>query len=205
MFTRPLNVKCYRVHRFWIMLTSVLEYILFAPVDHNFSCDGLLYISLCHFHSLVFKWLNLNHSPSLCDCRSLSLPITVKQVSLLLITGCIRTGLGYPDSKIPRAPWMTHVCASHRPHVGCHWSMHTGVCNNFPRGTHGFCLSKDPHGTQMKPMCICHLYGPCWATMWLPLWGHTRAATKGADWSMQQLSMWGPCVLPLKSTHMGPT
>ena len=86
------------------MLTSVLDYILFAPVDHNFSCDGLLYISLCHFHSLVFKWLNLNHSPSLCDCHSLSLPITVKQVSLLLITGCFRTGLGYPDSKIPRAP-----------------------------------------------------------------------------------------------------
>ena len=103
----------------------------------------------------------------------------MKQVSLLLITGCFRTGLGYPDSKIPRAPWMTHVCASHGPHVGCHWSMHTWVSNNFPRGTHGFCLSKDPHGTQMKPMCNCHLYGPCWATMWLPLWGHTWAATKG--------------------------
>ena len=126
MFTRPLNVKWYGIHRFWIVLTSVLDYILFAWVDHNFSCDGLLYIFLCHFHSLVFKWLNLNHSPSLCDCHSPSLPVTVKRVSLLFTTGSFPTGLGYPDSKIPRAPWM-HVwplmghmwAATNR----AHWSM----------------------------------------------------------------------------------
>ena len=78
---------------------------------------------------------------------------------------------------------------------------HTGVCHNFPRGAHVFCLSKDPHGTRMKPMCVCRLYCPCWANVWLPLWGHTWTATHGAHWSMQQFSTCYPWVLPLK----GPT
>ena len=82
---------------------------------------------------------------------------------------------------------------------------HTGVCNNFQRGTHGFCLSKDPHGTHMKPMCICHLYGPCWATMWLPLLGLTWAATEGASRSMQQFAMWVFCLSKYPhGTHIKP-
>ena len=75
---------------------------------------------------------------------------------------------------------------------------HTGICHNFPRGTHVFCLSKDQHRTHMKPMSVYNMYCLCWANVWLPLWGHTWAATNGAHWRMQQFSTWDPCVLPLK-------
>ena len=104
-------------------------------------------------------------------------------------------------------PWVFTICIAYvGPICDYHYGApgglplmgHTGVCNNFPRGTHVFCLSKDPYGTHMKPMCVFHLYCPCWANVWLLLWGHTWAATNGAHWSMQQFSMWGPCVLPLE-------
>ena len=102
---------------------------------------------------------------------------------------------------------MPHEWPTCVPLVGHTWAVtngHTGVYNNFPRGTHVFCLSNNPHGTHMKPMCVYHLYCPCWANVWLPLWGHTWAATNGEHWSIQQFSTWGPWVLPLKVTIWDP-
>ena len=64
------------VDAFWVMLTSILDYISFVWVDHIFV------IGYYTFTPLIFKWINLNHLTSLCDCPSLSLPITVKQVSV---------------------------------------------------------------------------------------------------------------------------
>ena len=46
-------------------------------------------------------------------------------------------------------------------------------CNNFPRGAHVFCLSKYPHGTDMKTICIAHV-GP-----------------------MYDYFLWGQCAMPL--------
>ena len=90
---------------------------------------------------------------------------------------------------------------------------HTGVCNNFPRATHIFCLPKDRRETHV---CL----PSCWANMWLPLWGHTWAATNGAHWIMQQFSTcypyvlpppqkkkkptWNPCVFAICFAHVGP-
>ena len=122
------------------------------------------------------------------------------------------TGIKSNRNQTKRVPcvWMTTQIAkfhgiNNDPRVCLSWAIrrlpligHTGVCNNFPYGTHEFCLSKYPHGIHMKPMCACHLYCPCWANVWLPLWGHTWAAINGAHWSMQQFSTWYPCVLPLK-------
>ena len=107
-------------------------------------------------------------------------------------------------------PCLFAICTDHVGpmcdyHYGATYGMllrgHTGVCNNFPRGTHVFCLSKNPHGTHMKPVCVCHLYYPCWVNMWLSLWGHTWAAANGAHGSMQQFPMY----FASQSTHTGPT
>ena len=57
---------------------------------------------------------------------------------------------------------------------------YTGVWNNFPRGVHVFCLSKNPFGTHKKPMCVYPLRYPSWAHVWLlsvrPMWVVSRGA-----------------------------
>ena len=75
------------VHTFWIMLTSVLDCISFAWVDHNLSCNGSL------LYSLFLKWLNPNHFPSICEYHSPILPITVKRFSVLKTNGCFHACL----------------------------------------------------------------------------------------------------------------
>ena len=54
------------VHTFWMMSTSLLDYISFAWVDHTFFSRWAIIYSLC-----FLKWLNLNNFPFLCDCHSL--------------------------------------------------------------------------------------------------------------------------------------
>ena len=81
----------YGVHTCWIMLTSLLDYISFTWWDLIF----------------VFKWLNPNHFPSLCDCHSLSLRIRVKRFSVLIATGCLPTNLVYII--IQRLSWFSEV------------------------------------------------------------------------------------------------
>ena len=72
------------------MLTSVLDYISFAWIDQIFLVMGYYILT-----PSSFKWLNLNHFPSLCDWHSLSLPITATRFSVLITTGCFPSSLVY--------------------------------------------------------------------------------------------------------------
>ena len=72
MCTPLLNVKWFPYILDNVDLSS--EYYFIRLSEPYFSYDWLLYI-----HSFVFKWSNLNYFPSLCDCHSLSTPITVKR------------------------------------------------------------------------------------------------------------------------------
>ena len=85
MFTRLLNVKWCS----YILDNAHLSsgFISFAWVDHNLTCNGSLYI-----HSF-FKWLNLNHFPSLREYHSPLLPITVKRFLVLKTNGCFHACL----------------------------------------------------------------------------------------------------------------
>ena len=113
-------------------------------------------------------------------------------------------------SKVPQIAkfhWL-HEGPTCVPLMGHTWAAtngHTGACNNFPRGTHVFFLSKYPHGTHMKPICVCHLYCPCWANVWLPIIGPHVGYHYWGTLGYATIFHVGPMCFASQNTHMGTT
>ena len=89
-----------------INLVQAFEYVAsftlpcFSIIFLHFGLCSPQFLCTCHlpdhiylvigcyiFTPLFFKWLSLNHFPSVCECHSLSLLIKVKQFSVLTTTG----------------------------------------------------------------------------------------------------------------------
>ena len=108
------------------------------------------------------------------------------------------------DRKIPGAPWMTHVCASHWPHVGCHFWGTLGYATIFHVVPMCLASQRTHMGPKLNPyvfaICIAHVGPICdyhyGATRGLSLLGHTGVCSNFPR---------GPMCFAWQSTHMGPT
>ena len=88
MFTRLLNV---------IWCSYILDNAHLSSGIYFIRLSGPYFLMMGYyiFTPLFFKLINLNNFPSLSDCHSLSLPITVKRFPVLITTGYFPTSLVY--------------------------------------------------------------------------------------------------------------